>query len=160
MRRAGNRERIFAVVAAMAALALTSGAFAGSLRDNPLRHDTFAASGLPTPYSAMANPYSAGPQALAEGAQLYIDYCATCHGPSGRGDGEGSTDPRPPSLRRSDRAADGSDDVYFSDGFLMWAISEGGEPIGSPMPPYKLALSETERWNLVAFIAADFPRSR
>ena len=44
-----------------------------------------------------------------------------------------------------------------SDGFLMWAISEGGEALGTGMLAFKDVLSEEERWQLVTFIQADLP---
>lgn len=44
-----------------------------------------------------------------------------------------------------------------SDGFLMWAISEGGEALDTGMLAFKDVLSEEERWQLVTFIQADLP---
>lgn len=40
--------------------------------------------------------------AAASGAELYADYCAACHGPTGRGDGPGAEglNPRPADLTR------------------------------------------------------------
>ena len=151
--RLANRQGMAALLGAglIGLAALPAGA------DGPEanRRDIAADAGLPAPYADLANPLSVPPVILAEGARLYADNCRPCHGPGGRGDGEGSTNPPPPSLRRP--AFEG---LAAADAYLMWAISEGGAAIGTQMPAYKLALDDDERWRLVAFIAADFATGR
>ena len=44
-----------------------------------------------------------------------------------------------------------------SDGFLMWTVSEGGEPLGTDMPSYKDVLSQEERWKVISYIQAGLP---
>lgn len=39
-----------------------------------------------------------------------------------------------------------------SDGYLLWAISEGGVPLGSAMPPFKDALKEEDIWKVILYI--------
>ena len=38
------------------------------------------------------------------------------------------------------------------DGYLMWAISEGGGQLGTAMPAFRDALSETDRWKIIRFL--------
>jgi len=39
-----------------------------------------------------------------------------------------------------------------TDGYLFWAIAEGGIPIGTGMPAFKDALSERETWQLILYL--------
>jgi mono/diheme cytochrome c family protein len=36
----------------------------------------------------------------------------------------------------------------------MWAIGEGGAAMGTAMPAFKGALSETERWKIIRYLEA------
>lgn len=38
------------------------------------------------------------------------------------------------------------------DGYLIWAIGEGGAQIGSAMPAFKDSLSEADRWRIIRFL--------
>src|SRR5262249_58434235 len=60
----------------------------------PLATDAY-----PTTYERPAVPYQA--TSIAAGAALYAQDCATCHGPSGAGDGPAARamSPPPPDLR-------------------------------------------------------------
>jgi mono/diheme cytochrome c family protein len=42
------------------------------------------------------------------------------------------------------------------DAYTFWAVSEGGEPMGGSMPPFKDILSETERWQIMLYVANGF----
>jgi mono/diheme cytochrome c family protein len=39
-----------------------------------------------------------------------------------------------------------------SDGYLMWAISEGGAGLGTAMPAFKDALDENDRWKIIRYL--------
>jgi mono/diheme cytochrome c family protein len=41
-----------------------------------------------------------------------------------------------------------------SDGYLMWAISEGGAELGTAMPAFKNSLSENQRWKVIRYLEA------
>jgi mono/diheme cytochrome c family protein len=41
---------------------------------------------------------------------------------------------------------------FAGDGYLFWAISEGGLPIGSPMPPFKGTLQEDDIWKIITYL--------
>jgi mono/diheme cytochrome c family protein len=86
----------------------------------------------------------------ANGQQLYVANCASCHGATGAGDGPAAAamDPKP---------AKHSDAAYMStrtDEQVFQAIKEGGASVGkSPMmAPYGGALSDAQIHDLVAFI--------
>ena len=91
----------------------------------------------------LKNPYPGNTAALNEGKQLYITNCAPCHGSKGRGDG-------PAAAALNPKPADHSADAVQkeTDGSLYWKISEGH----NPMPEYKQALTDKQRWELVDYI--------
>ena len=83
------------------------------------------------------------------GARVYQQFCATCHGPEGRGDGPAAlTEPRP---------ADHTDAAYMgslSDEHLYQVISKGGASVGkSPlMAPWGAVLSDEQIRDVLAFV--------
>jgi cbb3-type cytochrome c oxidase subunit III len=86
----------------------------------------------------------------ARGAKLFTQYCWTCHGPGGRGDGPLSAVYRP-------QPRDLTDSEYLStrtDRDLYNAISQGGPAVDrSPaMPAWGHTLQPEEIWDLVAYI--------
>ncbi len=91
----------------------------------------------------LKNPYAGNTTVLKEGKQLYTANCAPCHGSKGRGDG-------PAAAALNPKPADHSSDIVQkeTDGSLFWKISEGH----NPMPEYKLALTDNQRWELVNYI--------
>ena len=72
-----------------------------------------------------------------QGKQVFIRYCATCHGDEGKGDGQNASNlvPPPPDLTASRGAADL--------GYLRRVIAEGSAAVGrSPLsPPWGRTLS-------------------
>ena len=87
---------------------------------------------------------------LSRGAALYADYCWTCHGKTGKGDGPIAMayKPRPRSL--TDRAQMSKRTDYD----LYNVISQGGPTVGrsATMPAWNSVLSPQEMWDLVAYI--------
>ncbi len=86
----------------------------------------------------------------AEGAALYAQHCAACHGSTGKGDGTQvaqlmtqRTEPLP-DLSTPDFARQAAPAAWFQ------VITEGR--LDKFMPPWADTLSETQRWNLVAFL--------
>lgn len=81
------------------------------------------------------------------GGQDYETTCTFCHGAAGRGDGTAAEalEPRP---------GDWTDDERFgltTPGEKAWLVLHGvGE--GSAMPGYRMALSENQVWQLVAYL--------
>jgi cytochrome c oxidase cbb3-type subunit 3 len=86
----------------------------------------------------------------AQGATLFANYCWTCHGTSGKGDG-------PIAVAFQPRPRDLTDHLYVSsrtDYDLYNTISQGGPAVNrsAAMPGWGHVLSPKEIWDLVACI--------
>ena len=126
-----------------AALAVAGATFlAGSLSGREVRSGTERAS----------RP-EATPEVVAEGKTLYGDYCVTCHGETGKGDGDAAylllPSPRDFSEGKFNRRNTPPRSLP-SDDDLFKAISEG--LLGSAMPPWKDTLTESQTWALVEYL--------
>lgn len=85
------------------------------------------------------NPVAPDARSLAQGAHLFEERCACCHGAGGRGDGPVSkTFPQAPDLGFETIRAK-------SDGYIFGTITLGGRA----MPPLADGLSARDRWDLV-----------
>ncbi|HEU4760546.1 MAG TPA: CopD family protein, partial [Dehalococcoidia bacterium] len=103
--------------------------------------------GLAPQKSASGNPIAPTGDSIAIGRSLFATKCATCHGPSGHGDG-----PQAPALEVP--PADFRQHVpYHSDEFFFQVISNG---LGTFMPPFAAQLSAEERWHLINFLKSEF----
>jgi mono/diheme cytochrome c family protein len=86
----------------------------------------------------------------AAGAQLYATYCASCHGPDGKGDGPVAATLNPRPANHTDHAYMGS----LSDEHLYKVISQGGASVGkSPlMAPWGGVVNDEGIRDLIAHI--------
>jgi len=98
--------------------------------------------------------------AITRGKPLFQTNCMSCHGTDGRGTGPAAKGlPHPPAdLTNHFHNQPGDGDAY-----LFWRVSEGGmvEPfksMQSTMPPFKTVLSEDQRWDVLAYVHAQFHR--
>ena len=91
---------------------------------------------VPRKDRARVNPYAGQPDAIAAGAKLFADHCATCHGDDALGRG------KRPSLR-SERVQDATD------GELAWLLRNGNLPRG--MPSWSM-MPEPSRWQVIAYV--------
>src|SRR6185437_8591130 len=84
---------------------------------------------------------------IVAGAAVYADQCAQCHGAGGHGDGPAARDlpVKPADLTAPHLFAHREGDLY-------WWISQGRS--GGAMPSFAGALSERQRWQVIAFIRA------
>lgn len=87
---------------------------------------------------------------MAAGRALYQQYCSTCHGPQGKGDGPAATTMTP-------KPRDHTDGRYMnalSDAHLTTVIREGGAAVQrSPlMPPWKGTLSPQQIVDIVTYL--------
>ncbi len=98
------------------------------------------------------NPIPASDESIANGRQLYLANCSSCHGVGGAGDGPAAAGmlPRPGGLAA---AVGGS-----SDAALSYQIANG--IAGTDMPSFATTLSENDRWELVNYLRATWPSDR
>lgn len=93
-------------------------------------------------------------ESIESGKKLFVANCAVCHGDSGRGDGQFSKilqDYRGEAIQPRnflEEPMKAGEDAAT----LFRTISHGFE--GTPMPGFAAALSETERWDLVSYVAS------
>ena len=107
---------------------------------------TASTSAAPTP----AKPAKADSAAVAAGAKLYAQYCSTCHGKTGLGDGPGAAglNPKPRNFRNPKLLKSKNDEDLFK------VIGKGGPALGlSPaMVGWGAILKEPQIRQLVAFV--------
>lgn len=159
------------------------GALSHGAKHNPTRFQYVQDNGVPSEYKGELDTLPMTRENLAAGAKLYEEHCALCHGADGTG-GEAAAglEPAPPALtgmfarpmvgegERGPGAhlmhgvvhhhpglthAQAMGGVNL-DAYTFWAISDGGEPVGSAMPAFKEVLSDTERWQIILYIANGF----
>ena len=97
----------------------------------------------PVSADKIMNPIKNDSKATASGKKLYQAVCAVCHGPKGKGDGIAATGltPKPANLT--------SVVVQLqTDGAIFWKIEQGR----TPMPSYKTAIPEQNRWQIINYI--------
>lgn len=100
----------------------------------------------PVPVEArkLTNPLPASEATLKEAKGLYTEYCAQCHGDTGKGDG-------PEAAMYKTKPADFTDAHMMSemtDGEIYYKMTEGRRP----MPGFKKTLTEEQRWMLVNYV--------
>jgi len=88
--------------------------------------------------------HSTDPAVIARGAEVYANYCAICHGETGRGDG-------PLAIGLSSPPADFTKHLYHhsDERVLRWVTN--GIP-GTQMPPFGEALSLEDRQAVISFL--------
>lgn len=118
------------------------------------RHHYAMMGGVPAPYATTRNPLPLDQATLSRGAAVYAENCASCHGVTGHGDGPAgaSLSPRP-----ADLAWISAMPMSRWDGYMNWAVSEGGVPFNTAMPAFKDILSREDRWAVIAYIQHELP---
>jgi mono/diheme cytochrome c family protein len=89
-------------------------------------------------------------QNQSEGKKLYLTYCSSCHGDSGKGDGPAARSlPVKPANH-----TDGSVMNKLSDKFLLDIISKGGGAVGKSamMPGWGGQFKENQLRDIVAYV--------
>jgi putative copper resistance protein D len=104
-----------------------------------------AVDAYPTTYLRPAVPYAA--LSIANGARLYQENCAECHGVHGYGDG-----PTAVSLARRPADLTAKHTADHTAGDMFWWLTHG--IARSPMPAFGDALSAEDRWDLINFLRA------
>lgn len=155
VQKGDDKLRLY-VLLALAALALTGCSLAGDVTPPPggsSGGDSVAPRAVApqvdvAPVSANSFP-SAAPS-IVQGATVYAEHCAACHGPTGRGDGDKSdelkaqlTEPIP-DFSTPDRLRS------RTPGELYQTVTAGR--IDKLMPPFGDKLTDAERWSAIAFL--------
>ncbi|MDE3124388.1 MAG: c-type cytochrome [Bacteroidota bacterium] len=97
----------------------------------------------PASANQLKNPLAGNTTVLKEAKKLYITNCGPCHGNNGKGDGIAAAALKPKPADHTSAAVQKE-----TDGALYWKMTEGH----TPMPSYKQALTDTQRWMLVNYI--------
>jgi len=93
----------------------------------------------------LENPVEPTPESLARGEELYLRYCAVCHGEQGVGSEAYVADVHP-TVSAYDVA--GPTVRGYPDGYIYGMIRVGR----GVMPPYGHAISHFDRWNIVNYV--------
>lgn len=98
----------------------------------------------------LKNPVPSDTESIEAGKKHYQRYCASCHGPQGKGDGSLALSGGTPSDLTDDTWDYGS-----TDGEIFIAIRDG---VSSDMLAYKERINEKEIWQLVNYIRSLGPK--
>lgn len=126
----------------------TLDAFIGILSTSWAFSESGAACGqvlVPMAWQHAPNPLAQDPAASRRGAPRYMALCASCHGPTGAGDGPlaATLEPPPQPFGRGMGA-----------GYVAWRVAAGGgfPPFLTGMPAFADALEGDALWEVVAFV--------
>jgi mono/diheme cytochrome c family protein len=97
----------------------------------------------PASASTKKNPLGVSDASIQAGKKIYGKECVACHGKKGLGDG-----PKAADLTKEPGNLTTKDFQSQSDGAIYWKMSEGKKP----MPAFKLAYSDEERWSIVNYL--------
>lgn len=91
----------------------------------------------------LVSPVSHDKKALARGAVVFANYCETCHGPQGKGDGRVAQRgfPMPASLL-APRA------LQMADGQMFHVVTYGQ----NNMPSYAAQIDRSDRWAVIEYV--------
>ncbi len=117
---------------------------AGSMQ----RHRYVMQQGLDPRYAETSNPLTPDAANLTVGRTLYRQYCASCHGIAGLGDGDAGKTLQPPPAN----LAWSTKRPIATDGYLDWTIAEGGVPVQTAMPAFKGVLTERQIWQIILYL--------
>ena len=98
----------------------------------------------------LKNPVPSDAASIEEGKKLYGRHCASCHGPTGKGDGGMALSGGTPANLTDETWDHGS-----SDGEIFVVIRDG---TSTDMESYKEKLTEKQIWHLVNFIRGLGPK--
>lgn len=100
----------------------------------------------------LKNPVAYNAESIEAGKKLYQRYCASCHGPQGKGDGSLALAGGTPSDLTDDTWDHGS-----TDGEIFIVIRDG---VSSDMLAYKEKLTEQQIWQIVNYLRSIGPQSK
>jgi mono/diheme cytochrome c family protein len=91
------------------------------------------------------NPVPESDEVLSQGRQVFLDSCALCHGPDGRGETYIGRNMYPPAMDMNSPHVQ-----HWSDAQLFWIIQNGVRLTG--MPSWQASVSDNDAWKLARFI--------
>lgn len=116
---------------------------------NLARHHQVMMYGVPTPYNSLSDPLPRTHAKFSRGATVFEQHCASCHGPSGHGEGTAGKELSPPPANLAWLA---DTPMSRSDPYMYWTIAEGGIWLGSDMPSFKGTLSSNDIWSVITYV--------
>ena len=155
VRKGDDRRRPYALLA-LTALALTGCSLAGDVTPPPSGSSGLdsvaprAVAPQPDVAPVSADSFPSAAPSIVQGATVYAEHCAACHGPTGRGDGDKSAELKAqltepiPDFSTPDRLQ------ARTPGELNQTVTAGR--IDKLMPPFGNKLTDAERWSAVAFL--------
>jgi len=90
------------------------------------------------------NPVAVSPESIAAGRRYYNQFCANCHGPTGKGDGNGGAAGAAPA-----DLTDATWDYGSTDGEIFGVIHDG---TANDMGSYAERLKDADIWNIVNYV--------
>ena len=99
---------------------------------------------VPDKYMKMVNPVKSDATSIADGKQLWLQHCTSCHGKTGKGDG-----PKAANLKTLPHDLSKADVQSQPDGAFFYKTSEGRED----MPSFKKKMPDPDDiWSIVNYI--------
>ena len=153
MTRFVSRTVWFACAVAALCLQVSLFAAAGQQQQKPQEHQHAEGKHTHPDAAKMKNPVASSAASIAAGKKLYDAQCASCHGPTGKGDGKAGALLKPlPSDISDTEWKHGS-----SDGEIFTVIRDGARQTG--MRAYGSKVPANDIWNLVNYVRSLSPKT-
>lgn len=98
--------------------------------------------------NATQNPVEMDDQVMAEGEQLFLQYCSTCHGAGGEGDGKAGA------VLGGVANLKGGAYLNLTDGHIFHVITHGK----GRMRPHRSQISIERRWKIVHYVKQEIQK--
>ncbi len=99
------------------------------------------------------NPVPASKKSIEQGKTVFYQYCYSCHGMEGKGNGPGAE-----YVGRPVADLTGTNVRKENDGVLFWKITEGNIP--RPMPVFRAFLKKEDVWDMINYIRTLSPQEK
>ena len=153
MTRFVSRTEWFACAVAALCLQASLFAAAGQQQQKPQEHQHAEGKHTHPDAAKMKNPVASSAASIAAGKKLYDAQCASCHGPTGKGDGKAGALLKPlPSDMSDTEWKHGS-----TDGEIFTVIRDGARQTG--MRAYGSRIPANDIWNLVNYVRSLSPKT-
>jgi mono/diheme cytochrome c family protein len=128
-------------------------AAAGQQQQKPPEHQHAEGKHTHPDAAKMKNPVASSAASIAAGKKLYDAQCASCHGPTGKGDGKAGAllKPLPSDLSDADWKHGSTDGEMFT------VIRDGARQTG--MRAYGSRIPANDIWNLVNYVRSLNPKT-